>query len=168
MLQRHLKIEPQSAVRIQPLKSLPRVAEAVMVRPLQLLVSFSFSFNALCCQVMKILYHKVIPFFVCRQKVKKKKIFSLHSSTGCMLRAITLWPVWPDALMSFSYPVLKVWARTIKIYVFNHFTIITDYCVFLFSGKEEFVLTVLKPEQQQDDEMFFLSSSLLKKTDVQV
>uniref|UniRef100_A0A672S9V6 Peroxisomal ATPase PEX1 n=1 Tax=Sinocyclocheilus grahami TaxID=75366 RepID=A0A672S9V6_SINGR len=46
------------------------------------------------------------------------------------------------------------------------------YCrltwVSLFSGKEEFVLTVLKPEQQQEDEMFFLSTSLLKKTNVQV
>uniref|UniRef100_A0A8C2CLA1 Peroxisomal ATPase PEX1 n=1 Tax=Cyprinus carpio TaxID=7962 RepID=A0A8C2CLA1_CYPCA len=36
------------------------------------------------------------------------------------------------------------------------------------TGKEEFVLTVLKPEQQQDDEMFFLSTSLLKKTNLGV
>lgn len=76
---------------------------------------------------MKILHRKIIPFFVCRQKVKKKKIFKLHSSTGCMLRAINLWPVWQDALMSFSYPVLKVWGRTIKMYVFDHNTIITGY-----------------------------------------
>uniref|UniRef100_A0A9J7XN20 Peroxisomal ATPase PEX1 n=1 Tax=Cyprinus carpio carpio TaxID=630221 RepID=A0A9J7XN20_CYPCA len=34
------------------------------------------------------------------------------------------------------------------------------------TGKEEFVLTVLKPEQQQEDEMFFLSTSLLKKTNI--
>lgn len=93
---------------------------------------FFFQTNALCCQVMKILHHKVIPFFVCRQKVKKKKIFKLHSSTGCMLRAINLWPVWQDALMSFSYPVLKVWGRTIKMYVFDHNTIITG-CSGIFS-----------------------------------
>uniref|UniRef100_A0A8C1TNG7 Peroxisomal ATPase PEX1 n=1 Tax=Cyprinus carpio TaxID=7962 RepID=A0A8C1TNG7_CYPCA len=36
------------------------------------------------------------------------------------------------------------------------------------TGKEEFVLTVLKPEQQQEDEMFFLSTSLLKKTNLGV
>uniref|UniRef100_A0A671MKR1 Peroxisomal ATPase PEX1 n=1 Tax=Sinocyclocheilus anshuiensis TaxID=1608454 RepID=A0A671MKR1_9TELE len=35
VLQRRLRIDPRSAVRIQPLKSKPRVAEAVMVQPLQ-------------------------------------------------------------------------------------------------------------------------------------
>uniref|UniRef100_A0A8C1JZZ8 Peroxisomal ATPase PEX1 n=1 Tax=Cyprinus carpio TaxID=7962 RepID=A0A8C1JZZ8_CYPCA len=35
VLQRRLRIEPRSAVRIQPLKSKPRVAEAVMVQPVQ-------------------------------------------------------------------------------------------------------------------------------------
>uniref|UniRef100_A0A672SQ72 Peroxisomal ATPase PEX1 n=1 Tax=Sinocyclocheilus grahami TaxID=75366 RepID=A0A672SQ72_SINGR len=62
VLQRRLRIDPRSAVRIQPLKSKPRVAEAVMVQPLQPLVSFSFRLDALCCQIMKILYCKLISF----------------------------------------------------------------------------------------------------------
>lgn len=37
MLQRRLRIDPHSAVRIQPLKSTPRVAETVMLQPLQAL-----------------------------------------------------------------------------------------------------------------------------------
>ncbi|XP_051991093.1 peroxisome biogenesis factor 1 [Xyrauchen texanus] len=35
VLQKQLSIDPHSAVRIQPLKSMPRVAEAVMLQPLQ-------------------------------------------------------------------------------------------------------------------------------------
>uniref|UniRef100_A0A8C2AVE8 Peroxisomal ATPase PEX1 n=1 Tax=Cyprinus carpio TaxID=7962 RepID=A0A8C2AVE8_CYPCA len=55
VLQRRLSIDPRSAVRILPLKSMPRVAEAVMVQPLKPLVCFSFRLNALfgvaflCC-----------------------------------------------------------------------------------------------------------------------
>ncbi|KAG1947094.1 peroxisome biogenesis factor 1 [Pimephales promelas] len=113
VLQRHLKIEPHSAVRIQPLKSLPRVAEAVMVRPLLPLAESEKE-----------------------EDIQSAFLNWLHAQSHQPLTCLT--------------------GRT---------NVILLPCA---EGKEEFVLTVLKPEQQQDDEMFFLSSSLLKKTDVQI
>ncbi|XDV34733.1 hypothetical protein PO909_004862 [Leuciscus waleckii] len=113
VLQRHLKIEPHSAVRIQPLKSLPRVAEAVMVRPLLPLAESEKE-----------------------EDIQSAFLNWLHAQSHQPLTCLT--------------------GRT---------NVILLPCA---EGKEEFVLTVLKPEQQQADEMFFLSSSLLKKTDVQI
>uniref|UniRef100_A0A8C2CM91 Peroxisomal ATPase PEX1 n=1 Tax=Cyprinus carpio TaxID=7962 RepID=A0A8C2CM91_CYPCA len=97
VLQRRLRIEPRSAVRIQPLKSKPRVAEAVMVQP------------------------------------------AVNEKEEDIQTAFLNW------LHALSHQPLSC----------------------LTGRKEEFVLTVLKPEQQQDDEMFFLSTSLLKKTNLQ-
>uniref|UniRef100_A0A671MMF4 Peroxisomal ATPase PEX1 n=1 Tax=Sinocyclocheilus anshuiensis TaxID=1608454 RepID=A0A671MMF4_9TELE len=71
VLQRRLRIDPRSAVRIQPLKSKPRVAEAVMVQPLQPLVRFSFRLDALCCQIMKILYCKLISFLFAGKDISR-------------------------------------------------------------------------------------------------
>uniref|UniRef100_A0A8C2H2B7 Peroxisomal ATPase PEX1 n=1 Tax=Cyprinus carpio TaxID=7962 RepID=A0A8C2H2B7_CYPCA len=113
VLQRRLRIEPRSAVRIQPLKSKPRVAEAVMVQPVQ-------------------------PLAVNEKEEDIQTAFLnwLHALSHQPLSCLT--------------------GRT---------NIILLPCA---EGKEEFVLTVLKPEQQQDDEMFFLSTSLLKKTNLQI
>uniref|UniRef100_A0A8C1TR53 Peroxisomal ATPase PEX1 n=1 Tax=Cyprinus carpio TaxID=7962 RepID=A0A8C1TR53_CYPCA len=97
VLQRRLRIEPRSAVRIQPLKSKPRVAEAVMVQP------------------------------------------AVNEKEEDIQTAFLNW------LHALSHQPLSC----------------------LTGRKEEFVLTVLKPEQQQEDEMFFLSTSLLKKTNLQ-
>ncbi|KTG03950.1 hypothetical protein cypCar_00005175 [Cyprinus carpio] len=113
VLQRRLRIEPRSAVRIQPLKSKPRVAEAVMVQPVQ-------------------------PLAVNEKEEDIQTAFLnwLHALSHQPLSCLT--------------------GRT---------NIILLPCA---EGKEEFVLTVLKPEQQQEDEMFFLSTSLLKKTNLQI
>ncbi|KAK9957480.1 hypothetical protein ABG768_011724 [Culter alburnus] len=113
VLQRRLRIETHSAVRIQPLKSLPRVAEAVMVRPLQPLAESEKE-----------------------EDIQTAFLNWLHAQSHQPLTCLT-----------------------------GRSNVILLPCA---EGKEEFVLTVLKPEQQQEDEMFFLSSSLLKKTDVQI
>ncbi|XP_059365717.1 peroxisomal ATPase PEX1-like [Carassius carassius] len=113
VLQRRLRIDPRSAVRIQPLKSKPRVAEAVMVQPLQPLVV----------------------------NEKEEDIQTAFLN-------------WLHALS--HQPLTCLTGRT---------NVILLPCA---EGKEEFVLTVLKPEQQQEDEMFFLSASLLKKTNLQI
>ncbi|XP_059412510.1 peroxisomal ATPase PEX1-like [Carassius carassius] len=111
VLQRRLRIDPRSAVRIQPLKSKPRVAEAVMVQPLKPLAESE------------------------KEDIQTAFFNWLHAQSHQPLSCLT--------------------GRT---------NIILLPCA---EGKEEFVLTVLKPEQQQEDEMFFLSTSLLKKTNVQ-
>uniref|UniRef100_A0A671NXN3 Peroxisomal ATPase PEX1 n=1 Tax=Sinocyclocheilus anshuiensis TaxID=1608454 RepID=A0A671NXN3_9TELE len=113
VLQRRLKIDPRSAVRIQPLKSMPRVAEAVMVQPLKPLAEGEKE-----------------------EDIQTAFLNWLHAQSHQPLTCLT--------------------GRT---------NVILLPCA---EGKEEFVLTVLKPEQQQEDEMFFLSTSLLKKTNVQI
>uniref|UniRef100_A0A673KKS5 Peroxisomal ATPase PEX1 n=1 Tax=Sinocyclocheilus rhinocerous TaxID=307959 RepID=A0A673KKS5_9TELE len=111
VLQRRLRIDPRSAVRIQPLKSMPRVAEAVMVQPLKPLAEGEKE-----------------------EDIQTAFLNWLHAQSHQPLTCLT--------------------GRT---------NVILLPCA---EGKEEFVLTVLKPEQQQEDEMFFLSTSLLKKTNV--
>ncbi|XP_016094903.1 peroxisome biogenesis factor 1-like isoform X2 [Sinocyclocheilus grahami] len=113
VLQRRLRIDPRSAVRIQPLKSMPRVAEAVMVQPLKPLAEGEKE-----------------------EDIQTAFLNWLHAQSHQPLTCLT--------------------GRT---------NVILLPCA---EGKEEFVLTVLKPEQQQEDEMFFLSTSLLKKTNVQI
>uniref|UniRef100_A0A671MKK9 Peroxisomal ATPase PEX1 n=1 Tax=Sinocyclocheilus anshuiensis TaxID=1608454 RepID=A0A671MKK9_9TELE len=81
VLQRRLRIDPRSAVRIQPLKSKPRVAEAVMVQPLQPLVRFSFRLDALCCQIMKILYCKLISFLFAGVRKNHQNLYSLSDES---------------------------------------------------------------------------------------
>ncbi|XP_043074221.1 peroxisome biogenesis factor 1 [Puntigrus tetrazona] len=113
VLRKRLRIDPRSAVRIQPLKSIPRVAEAVMVQPLK-----------------------------------------------------------PSAESEKEEDVQTAFLNWVHAQSHQPLTCLTGRTNFILlpcaEGKEEFVLTVLKPEQQQEDEMFFLSASLLKKTNVQI
>lgn len=113
MLQRRLKIDLHSAVRIQPLKSMPRLAETVMVQPLQPLAESEKE-----------------------EDIQTAFLNWLHAQSHQPLTCLT-----------------------------GRSNIILLPCA---EGKEEFALTVLKPEQQQEDELFFLSNSLLRKTDIQI
>ncbi|TRY84316.1 hypothetical protein DNTS_025427 [Danionella cerebrum] len=113
MLRNRLRIEPHSAVSIQPLNAVPRVAEAVTLQPMQ--------------------------------------TFAESEKEEDIQTAFLNW------LNAQSYqPLTCLTGRS---------NIILLPCA---EGKEEFVLTVLKPEQAQEDEMFFLSNILLKSSDVQI